>query len=65
MTNRPILQLAKHVPTNWDPEPSKPWFIIETYITSEGVRTRVCSGRWKTESEAKAALIERQKAMDE
>lgn len=62
---RPILQLAQLVVWDDTPRSHAPWFIIETYLTSEGARTRVCSGRWKTKEEAGSVLIERKKAMDE
>lgn len=32
------------------------YFMLETYPTSDGLRTRVCSGRWNTLSEAQLAL---------
>jgi len=32
----------------------KPYRLIETYWTSEGIRTRVCSGVYGTFAEAKA-----------
>lgn len=31
---------------------SHPWFICETVLTSDGPRTRICNGRYKTEAEA-------------
>ena len=30
----------------------RPYVIIETYITSEGYRSRICSGRFITKKEA-------------
>lgn len=61
MSNRPILQLAKLV----GGPVFKPWLLIETYLTSEGMRTRVCSGRWGSEEEARAEMVKRQEAMQE
>lgn len=34
------------------PASSRPYRILETYMTSEGPRTRVCSGAFTTEIEA-------------
>lgn len=39
---------------------SKRWFIIETYWTSDGPRTRVCDGRYETLLEAEEARLKRQ-----
>ena len=36
------------------PATSKPWFIVETYHTSDGHRCRICDGRWKTFNEAQS-----------
>ena len=36
------------------------FFLVETYHTSEGPRTRVCSGRWKTLKEAQEELQKRE-----
>ena len=30
----------------------RPWFIIEHYVTSDGVKVRVCDGFWPTKREA-------------
>jgi hypothetical protein len=38
---------------------SKPFFLVETNITSDGPRTRVCDGRWATQDEAHGELIKR------
>jgi len=40
------------------------YFMIETYLTSEGLRTRVCSGRWKTLEAAQEELRKRQALID-
>jgi hypothetical protein len=36
-----------------------PFFIMETYLTLDGPRTRICSGRWDTQEQADAALKEK------
>jgi len=33
----------------------KPWFIIEKYATSDGVRTRICDGWYSSRADAMAA----------
>lgn len=38
---------------------NKPFFIMETYLTLDGPRTRICSGRWDTQEQADAALKEK------
>jgi hypothetical protein len=35
---------------------SRPYRIIETYLTSEGPRTRVCSGAFSTQEDAQIWL---------
>lgn len=35
---------------------TKRFFILETTVTSDGPRTRVCDGRWGTQDEAEAEL---------
>jgi hypothetical protein len=34
------------------PPTSRPFRLVEVYMTSDGLRTRVCSGNWKTQAEA-------------
>lgn len=34
------------------PPSSTPFRLIEAYMSSDGMRTRVCSGAWKTQGEA-------------
>ncbi|PZP69508.1 MAG: hypothetical protein DI604_17880 [Delftia acidovorans] len=34
------------------PSVARPYLLIETYPTSEGMRTRVCAGRYATMGEA-------------
>ncbi|WP_312411974.1 hypothetical protein [Shinella sp.] len=41
--------IAKIVAPEGEP---RPYRLIETYATSEGMRTRVCSGCWATMGEA-------------
>lgn len=50
MNIRPILNIA-FLQSPADP---KPWFIVEHYLTSEGVRSRICSGRFATKEDAEA-----------
>lgn len=38
------------------PESPRPYRIIETYMTSEGPRTRVCSGAFSTQEDAQIWL---------
>lgn len=35
------------------------FFILETYLTLDGPRTRICAGRWDTQEQAEAALKEK------
>lgn len=36
-----------------DERNNKPFLLIEVYLTTDGMRTRVCNGRWGTLEEAK------------
>lgn len=38
------------------PKTSRPYRIIETLVTSDGMRSRICEGCWTTFDEAKADL---------
>ncbi len=49
-----VLQIMKQV----SPEAAKPYRIIETYLTSEGMRSRICSGVYAKEEAAQARLVE-------
>ncbi len=40
----------------FETEPSRPYKILETYMTIDGPRTRCCDGLWHTEREAREAL---------
>lgn len=40
----------------------RPFFIIETYPTSDGLRSRICSGRYKSFVEAKNKVEEYEQA---
>lgn len=46
--SRSTLQIYKHV----SPETPRPYRVIETYITSEGHRSRICSGVFSTQEDA-------------
>lgn len=59
MNARPILNIA-FLQSPADP---KPWFIVEHYLTSEGLRSRICSQRFATEEEAKLRLVELETGM--
>lgn len=49
MTNFSIIQIMKIVA----PEvPPRPYRLVETFVTSEGMRTRICSGAFETIGEA-------------
>lgn len=56
MNGKPLFQLAQLVAGPPGADLSRPWFICETVLTSDGPRTRICNGRWKTREEAHAAL---------
>jgi hypothetical protein len=60
MATFPIYAVAKCVSC---PDSSivlnKPFFILETYLTLDGPRTRMCNGRWGTQEQAEAALKEK------
>lgn len=43
----------------------EPWFMVETYYTSDGPRTRICNGRWATLQQAQTALAEKQQENSE
>jgi hypothetical protein len=51
---KPSFALVKQVA----PEVTAPWQILESCITSDGWRTRVCTGYWRTEEEARLVLAE-------
>lgn len=48
----PYYQIAQIVAGENCLEAKKPWFVIETNLTSDGPRTRICDGRWGTKEEA-------------
>lgn len=60
MATFPIYTVAKCVSC---PDSSivlnKPFFILETYLSLDGPRTRMCNGRWDTLAQANAALKEK------
>lgn len=37
----------------YSPETLKPWFVIETTVTSDGPRSRICNGFYAERNEAK------------
>lgn len=41
---------------------TKRFFIVETYLSLDGPRTRICAGRWDTLGQAEAALKEKMDA---
>lgn len=60
MATFPIHVIAKCVAcSKSDVSLLKPFFILETNLTIDGPRTRVCNGRWATQEEAEAALKEK------
>ncbi len=46
------------------PETNRPWRIIESYLTSDGIRTRLCNGTYQYESDAQANLDKMEKEAD-
>ena len=57
---KPIFQIAKLV-SGLSVHMRRPWFIMETRLTSDGPRTRICDGRWETEEEAQTLLAQKEK----
>lgn len=59
----PLLQLAQLT----DGPPSEAsrgkWFIVETYLSTNGPRTRLCDGRFNTRAEAQAELDDKEKQL--
>lgn len=51
-----LLQIAELVAGPPGEDISKPWFIVETFMSIDGPRTRICDGRWETEEQARLAL---------
>lgn len=43
-------------------ETSHPYKLIETYTTSDGLRSRLCDGTWATEAEAQRELARKSSA---
>lgn len=50
MNERPTLAILEQV----DPPITRPFRLVETYISSDGYRSRICSGAWATRDEAEA-----------
>ena len=63
---KPLFQLAHIVSMRPDgSEEPKPWFVLETRITSDGMRTRICDGRYKTRQGAAASMELKEKCLEE
>lgn len=60
-----IFQVGKLIEGPEDEDLSRPWFIVETVLTSDGMRSRICSGRWYTEEAARLVMGEKQKQASE
>lgn len=66
MAMKPIFQLANIVSLRPDgSEEPKPWLVLETRITSDGMRTRICDGRYKTRQGAEATIDLKEKCIEE
>jgi hypothetical protein len=46
--------IALNIVKQVSPESSRPYRVIETYLTSEGPRSRICSGVFTTQESAQA-----------
>lgn len=57
----PYYQVAKIVSPADEPEQSRPYFLVETIYTSDGPRSRICSGRYTREEHALRVAEERSK----
>lgn len=60
MSKFPIFQVGELV-AGTPPLPTAKFFLLETDFTSDGPRTRVCSGRWNTYIEANTERERREK----
>lgn len=58
----PLFRVAKLISGPSGINLSQPFFIVETTFTSDGMRDRICDGRWATEESARDAI--RQKIAD-
>lgn len=47
-----------------EPSTSRPWRLLETYLTSEGPRSRIVSGTWATEEEAREEMKRKDKIIN-
>jgi len=64
MSQRPIIQVAELVGVGMQTGAyERPYFLIETMLTSDGPRSRVCDGRWETYLGADAERKRRIEAM--
>lgn len=59
MTAQPRIELFKQI----EPQSDRPFRLLETIITSDGPRSRVCDGTWKFEAEARFELATRSVAL--
>lgn len=57
----PIYQIAKIVAASHSDVAAilRPFRIVETNLTIDGPRSRICDGSWATQEEAEAALKEK------
>lgn len=62
MATFPIYVVAKCVSTPSGVSLDKPFFLMETYLTLDGPRTRMCDGRWHTQEAAEIVLKEKMNA---
>lgn len=46
------------------PPTNRPWRIVETFTTSDGIRSRVCDGTWQTQEEAMDVLSIKEERCD-
>lgn len=47
------------------PNTNRPYRLVETYISTDGPRTRVCSGSWETQEEVEKELEKREEKQRE
>lgn len=50
-------------PDGWEASNPCRFFVMETIFTSDGLRTRICEGRYKTRDEAEASILLRRNRM--
>jgi len=64
MAGKAIIQIVKIVSVSNGDVPPKPFRLIETFLTSEGLRTRLCSGCFETIEWADKAREQLQNVID-